>query len=115
MSAHIAIGDAFNLMTNDMRGKLGNYMTSLEYRYGDPQTYAVQREEMAAELASVVHSEVKTREQTLSAAYGKNREGIRSAHKARMGRQARDKPPRSTDPSQTAPLLARANPQPSTE
>jgi hypothetical protein len=91
-------------MTNDMRGKLGLYMTSLEMRYGDPRTYAAQREEMAAEQAVVIHSEVKTREQALSHAYTKNRERIRQAHKSRMVQFAQDKPPRylETDPHRTA-------------
>jgi len=94
MSAHTAIGDAFNFMSQDMRGKLGVYMTSLEHRYGDPVAYAAQREEMAAEQAAVIHSEVKTREEALSAAYNTNRERIRNSHKVRMAQLARDKPPR---------------------
>lgn len=80
------MGGAFNLMTNDMRAKLGHYMISLEHRYGDPATYAAQREEMAAEQAAVIHTEVKNHEQALSAAYSKNREKIRQDHQLRMGR-----------------------------
>ena len=83
------LGAAYNSMSSDMRMKLGGYMTSLERRYGDPAAYAAQRAEMAAEQASVMYAEAKTREQALSAAYGKNRESIRQAHVARMANRSR--------------------------
>lgn len=88
------MGMAFNYMTADMRGKLGGYMTSLEQRYGDPQVYAAQREQMAAEQAEVVYSEAKTHEQALSAAYHKNVRKLQDDHRSRLDRFVRDKPPR---------------------
>jgi hypothetical protein len=73
------MGDAFTYMTQDMQGKLQNYMVSLEARYGDPAAYAAQRAEMAREQAAVVHADVRTREQALSAAYAKNRQSCAHA------------------------------------
>jgi hypothetical protein len=84
------MGDAFTYMTQDMQGKLQNYMVSLEARYGDPAAYAAQRAEMAREQAAVVHADVRTREQALSAAYAKNRQTSREAHASRMGRLIQD-------------------------
>ena len=94
MSAHEMMGNAYDYMRNDMRGKLGGYMVSLERRYGDPSVYAQQREQMAAEQAEVIYSEAKTREEALSAAYEKNRQRIRKQHASRMAQFAREKPPR---------------------
>lgn len=94
MSAHEALGQAYQVMTRDMGGKLGLYMNSLQHRYGDPRAYEAQREEMAAQQAAVIHANVKTREEALSAAYHNNRQAIREAHDIRMQRFARDKPPR---------------------
>lgn len=101
MSAQI--GYAFQMMTGDMRSKLGMYMTSLEHRYGDPAVYAAQREEMAAEQAMVAHSEVKSHEDALAVTYNKNRDRIRETHKSRMAQFARDKPPRYLEADQEAP------------
>ena len=100
MSVHQQIGDAFTYMSYDMRGKLGNYMTSLEHRYGDPAVYAAQREEMAAEQAQIVHTQVKSREDVLSAAYSQSRDQIRKGHTTRMQNFARDKPPQYLVPDQ---------------
>lgn len=113
MSAHHAMGAAFDYMKNDMKGKLGRYMISLEHRYGDPAVYEAQREEMAAEQAAVIHSEVKSREEALSTAYQKDREEIRRLHNIRMGRPVRDRVPQylEPDPSQTARLPVPADPQ----
>ena len=105
MSTHQILGDAYELMRHDMRGKLGNYLTSLEHRYGDPSVYAAQREEMMAEQAEVVYNQAKTREQALSIAYDKNRDKIRREHTLRLARFVQDKPPRyfltDPDPDQT--------------
>lgn len=84
MNTQQVFGDAYNLMTMDMRAKLGGYQRSLEMRYGDPRVYEAQREQMAAETAAVMYSQAKTHEQALSAAYGKNRDQIRETHNARI-------------------------------
>ena len=98
------LGAAYNLMSSDMRNKLGSYMTALERRYGDPAAYAAQRAEMAAEQASVMYAQAKTREDALSTAYGKNREAIRNSHNARMANRSLKThrgPPRGRQQSQT--------------
>lgn len=100
MSVHQQMGGAYNYMSNDMRGKLGNYMTSLQHRYGDPAIYAAQREEMAADQARIVHTRVKSREDALSAAYSQNRDQIRQGHASRMQNFTRDKPPQYLEPDQ---------------
>ena len=104
MSAHQMLGGAYAAMTTDMRGKLHNYQLSLEHRYGDPAVYAAQQEEMAAQQAVVAYAEAKTREQALSSAYGKNRDRIRTEHKSRLERFARDKPPRYLEVDSAQPL-----------
>lgn len=78
------MGYAYQLMTGDMRHKLGNYMTSLEARYGDPRVYAMQRAEMDAQQAAIQYQETKSREGALVSAYSNNRERIRDEHKLRM-------------------------------
>ena len=98
------IGHAFNAMTSDMRNKLSSYQTSLEHRYGDPRTYALEREQMAADTASVLYSDGKSREQLLESVYDKKRGDARSTHVSRMARSAQDKRPQylTTDqPGQT--------------
>ena len=100
--AQPVLGAAYNSMSADMSFKLGNYMTALERRYGDPAAYAAQRAEMAAEQAAVMYSEAKTREQALSAAYGKNREAIRQSHHARMASRSLNRyPPSAPGPAQS--------------
>ena len=96
------IGQAFGSMTSDMRNKLSNYQLSLEHRYGDPRTYALEREQMAAEQAMVSHSESRSVEQVLSAAYDKKRSDIRGGHASRMTRFAQDKPLQYLEPEQSA-------------
>ena len=95
MSAHQCIGAAYQAMTMDMMGKLGSYQTSLQQRYGDPAVYAAQREEMAAQQAVLAYTEVKTKEEALSRAYGESRDRIREAHTARIRRYVQDKPQQS--------------------
>ena len=97
------IGDAYTMMTQDMSYKLAGYMTSLEHRYGDPRMYEMQREEMAAEQAEVVHRQVKTTEEALSAAYQKNRQRARDNHASRMARYAQDRPPQYLEPDDQHP------------
>ena len=89
------IEQAFNSMTSDMRNKLSGYQTSLEHRYGDPRTYAMEREQMAADTASVVYSDGKSREQLLESVYAKKRVDARSTHVSRMAQSAQDKRPQS--------------------
>ena len=115
MSAHQLLGDAFQIMTNDMRSKIQAYNVSLQSRYGDPAVYAAQQEQMAAEQAAVAYGQAKTQEQALSVAYGKSRDRIRAQHKTRLAQFVRDKPPRyleaepeassdpTAEPSQDAP------------
>lgn len=78
------IGDAMHHMSSDMHGKLGNYMTSLQHRYGDPRVYAAQREEMAMEQAAVNHAQSRSKEEVLQTAYDKKRITNRETHNARM-------------------------------
>ena len=87
--------NAFRNMSDDMKGKLGNYRLSLEHRFGDPAAYAAQRQEMAAQRAVVQYSESKTQEEILSRAYGDSRDRIREEHRARFNRTAPDKLPES--------------------
>lgn len=84
MDSHELMGQAYKMMTHDMRGKLSGYQFSLESRYGDPRTYALERQMMAEEQAAVEYSRAKTHEEALSVAYGKNREQIRENHRLRM-------------------------------
>lgn len=93
MSAHEMMSHAHDAMRMDMRYKLGSYMTSLEHRYGDPRVYEMQREEMAAEQASVIFNDAKTREQALSSTYNQNRKRIREQHSLRMNKPAQDRRP----------------------
>ncbi len=92
-----AIGQAYDIMTSDMRGKLHGYQQSLEHRYGDPRVYAMQREQMAADQAEIIYSEAKTREQALASAYQKNRQQTQVDHRSRLERFARDKPPQFSE------------------
>ena len=99
------IGSAYNYMTQDMRGKLSNYMTSLEHRYGDPRVYAQQREMMEADRAAILYSQAKTQEEALSNAYRHQRHKIQQDHKTRMEQRAPYKTPQLYEdhpPAQTA-------------
>ena len=89
------IGYATSVMSQEMRGKLASYMTSLQARYGDPRVYEMEREQMAARQAEVAHAQAKTREQALAAAYSNNREQIRSKHQTRIQRWSQGKRPES--------------------
>ena len=101
------IAGAFMHMSTDMGGKLSNYYHSLQARYGDPEVYAAQRQEMAEEQAAVAHAQSKTREGALQAAYEKNRGDARSTHSARLNRRARNTPLESASPGPTDPPARR--------
>ena len=108
------MGDAYNYMSTDMRTKLANYMTTLEHRYGDPRVYQMQQDEMAADRAALLHSQVKTREDALHVSYGKDREGLRAAHKARMVRfdpykRPQSEPDRAPDHSESLPAASESH------
>lgn len=41
------MGQYYTALTSDLGGKLSNYITGLEARYGDPRIYEMQRQQMA--------------------------------------------------------------------
>lgn len=97
------IAGAYQYMTMDMGGKLSNYYHSLQARFGDPAVYAMQREQMAAQVASVQYSEAKTREEALRSAYDKQRVECTNAHQTRMSGASRTRRPQSDPPADPPP------------
>lgn len=69
---------------------------SLQSRYGDPQVYRLQQEEMRRDEASVEYATVKNREALLNDAYERQKERNRALHNAKVS--ARGPPQSSTAP-----------------
>ena len=47
------MGVNYNMMTNDLGGKLNQWMTGLHGRYGDPRVYQMQQQEMQQQDARI--------------------------------------------------------------
>lgn len=85
--AYNPIGQVYQGMSNDMRNKLGGYLTSLEHRYGDPRVYEQEREQMAAQTAAVMHARARTAEGAMRTAYDDKRAAVRDEHSKKRSRQ----------------------------
>ena len=96
------IGNAMNYMTYDMKDKLGNYMLSLESRYGDPRVYQMEREQMIADETAVLHNEARSKEALLASTYNGQREAVRRAHASRT-REYQETRPGSSQPRRKTP------------
>lgn len=101
------IANAFREMSGRTKTSLGLYYDSLQHRFGDPEVYAAQQEEINAQAARVQYSQAKSRESALEAAYNTNRQSTRSSHANRMSRITQDKPQRSSESPPDCP-----NPKP---
>lgn len=105
----------YRAMTSDMGSKLSGYFHGLQYRYGDPATYAAERDEMLRREARVAHSKARTTEELLKDAYAAKTEKNRSNHSQRMskrrgGRTVTLPPESQPDRRQTQPPLQQETP-----
>jgi len=106
MACH-EIGQAFDLMSSDMGGKLSHYFYNLQQRYGDPRVYAQQKEQMQQEEARVIHSKARHTAELLKDAYGKQQESISAGHSERMLKRRSDRNPASPPESSAQPARGR--------
>lgn len=105
--------NSYASMTSTMAYKLNGYLTSLEYRYGDPRVYEMEALKMAEQDAKVSYTQAHNASEALHGAYETARSGHRTDHALRMAsRLAEHRAPEkhSRHPNPQPP--AEAQPQP---
>ena len=81
------IGNAYNSMTRDMGGKLSQYYIDLQSRFGDPQVYAAQHNEMRQQEARLQHKKMQHKSELLRTAYIERQQANRTSHDKRMSKR----------------------------
>ena len=74
----------YTSMSRDLGNKLSGYHTGLQARYGDPRVYAMQRDEMARDEATVMHARAKKTSDLMQGAYERQKERNRETHHTRI-------------------------------
>lgn len=104
MACH-EMGQYYDAMTSDMGSKLSGYYLSLQGRFGDPRVYAAQKEQMAAQEASVAHRSSQRTAELLKDAYASRQAKNREEHHDRMSKRQESR--NSASPPESAPVPAR--------
>ena len=76
------MGFAFSNISGDLGSKLQSYSFGLQQRYGDPRVYAMQRDQMRKDEASVQYGKDKGVEELLKSA--RQTERNRETHSSRI-------------------------------
>ena len=87
------MGVNYNMMTNDLGGKLNQWMTGLQTRYGDPRVYQMQQQEMQQQDARVEHQKATKTAELLKNAYTARAEKNRETHTTRMSKRSSKRQP----------------------
>lgn len=109
----------YNAIRTDTKQKMGNYVTKLQSRYGDPRVYRAQQADMRREEAALMFDQGRQREDLLRDAYEAKVARNRELHTERLkslnlaqsrrpesqaaARRSRTRPPAQPEPSQRAP------------
>lgn len=64
--------------------RMGDYITKLQARYGDPRVYNSQQQEMRREEAAILHDQGRRKEHQLEDAYKAQVEKNRAIHNQRI-------------------------------
>ena len=82
------VGEAFQRMTGETKGRLHGYYVSLQDRYGDPRVYAAQEEQLRVRAAVASHAKAQTISEAMRSAYDSQQERVDMEHKLRMNASA---------------------------
>ena len=86
------VGEAFQRMTGETKGRLHGYYVSLQDRYGDPRVYAAQEEQLRVRAAVASHAKAHTISDAMRSAYDAQQDRVDMAHKLRMSASASTPP-----------------------
>ena len=87
------MGVNYNMMTNNLGGKLNQWMTGLHGRYGDPRVYQMQQQEMQQQDARVEHQKAAKTADLLKNAYDARAVKNRETHTTRMSKRSSKRQP----------------------